>query len=237
VIANPTVAPAPAGSTKICWELLYDNDNPVPTGHEPQAYTEGDTKPNQVRFSIAGLAASRYKIKATLRTGSSCDGGDELSTRTQTFTIASSFTINILYQDDDGSTIAPGTTSPGKATEWTTISAPDIFGYTFEGWNLGEGITTEDPTDKQNDFRFKAFYDGTIVAQYTKNQYIYLDLSQTFSASGKWNNPYVYFYNGDPWVDNKGAGAKDGDKTHTHYISGHAMTKIDGTDIWYFDYG
>ena len=237
VIANPTVEPTPVLPVKICWELLYDNDNPVPAGHEAEKYTEEDTKPNQVRFSIAGLAASRYKIKATLRTGSSCDGGDELSTHTQTFTIASSFTINILYQDDDGSTIAPGTTSPGKATDWTTISAPDIFGYTFASWNLGEGITTEDPTDKQNDFRFKASYYGTIVAQYTKNQYIYLDLSQDFSASGKWNNPYVYFYNGDPWVNDKGAGAKDGDKTHTHYISGHAMTKIDGTDIWYFDYG
>ena len=236
VIANPTVEPTPVLPVKICWELLYDNDNPVPAGHEAQAYAE-EGKPNQVRFSIAGLAASRYKIKATLRTGSSCDGGDELSTRTQTFTIASSFTVNILYQDDDGNTIAPGTTSPGKATDWTTISAPDIFGYTFDGWNLGEGITTEDPTGQQNDFRFKASYYGTIVAKYEKNQYIYLDLSQTFSASGKWNNPYVYFYNGDPWVDNKGAGAKDGDKTHTHYISGHAMTKIDGTDIWYFDYG
>ena len=236
VIANPTVEPTPVLPVKICWELLYDNDNPVPAGHEPQAYAE-EGKPNQVRFSIAGLAASRYKIKATLRTGSSCDGGDELSTHTQTFTIASSFTVNILYQDGDNNNIAPGTTSPGKATDWTTISAPDIFGYTFDGWNLGEGITTADPTDKQNDFRFKASYYGTIVAQYTKNQYIYLDLSQAFSASDKWNNPYVYFYNGDPWVDNKGAGAKDGDKTHTHYISGHAMTKIDGTDIWYFDYG
>lgn len=233
VIANPTVEPTPVLPVKICWELLYDNDNPVPAGHEAQAYTEGNTKPNQVRFSIAGLAASRYKIKATLRTGSSCDGGDELSTHTQTFTIASSFTVNILYQDGDNNNIAPGTTSPGKATEWTTISAPDIFGYTFDGWKLGEGITTADPTDKQNDFRFKASYYGTIVAQYTKNQYIYLDLSQAFSASGKWNNPYVYFYNGDPWNNTNGAGATG----HSHYISGHAMTKIDGTDIWYFDYG
>lgn len=233
VIANPTVEPTPVLPVKICWELLYDNDNPVPAGHEAQAYTEGDTKPNQVRFSIAGLAASRYKIKATLRTGSSCDGGDELSTHTQTFTIASSFIVNILYQDGDNNNIAPGTTSPGKATDWTTISAPDIFGYTFDGWNLGEGITTEDPTDKQNDFRFKASYYGTIVAQYTKNQYIYLDLSQAFSTYGKWDNPYVYFYNGDPWNNTNGAGAT----VHSHYISGHAMTKIDGTDIWYFDYG
>lgn len=233
VIANPTVEPTPVLPVKICWELLYDNDNPVPAGHEAQAYTEGDTKPNQVRFSIAGLAASRYKIKATLRTGSSCDGGDELSTHTQTFTIASSFTVNILYQDGDNNNIAPGTTSPGKATDWTTISAPDIFGYTFDGWKLGEGITTEDPTDKQNDFRFKASYYGTIVAQYTKNQYIYLDLSQAFSTYGKWDNPYVYFYNGDPWNNTNGAGATK----HSHYISGHAMTKIDGTDIWYFDYG
>jgi|GEM_PF-2766242 len=232
VIANPTVEPTPVLPVKICWELLYDNDNPVPAGHEAQEYDEAG-KPNQVRFSIAGLAASRYKIKATLRTGSSCDGGTELSTFTQTFTIASSFTVTILYQDDDHNNIAPGTTSPGKATDWTTISAPDIFGYTFAGWNLGEGITTEDPTDKQNDFRFKASYYGTIVAQYTKNQYIYLDLSQTFSASGKWDNPYVYFYSADPWNNTNGAGASG----HSNYISGHAMTKIDGTDIWYFDYG
>ncbi len=233
VIANPTVEPTPVRPVKICWELLYDNDNPVPAGHEAEKYTEEDTKPNQVRFSIAGLAASRYKIKATLRTGSSCDGGTELSTFTQTFTIASSFMVTILYQDDDHNNIAPGTTSPGKATDWTTISAPDIFGYTFAGWTLGEGITAGDPTDQQNDFRFKASYYGTIVAQYTKNQYIYLDLSQAFSASGKWNNPYVYFYNGDPWNNTDGAGATG----HSHYISGHAMTKIDGTDIWYFDYG
>lgn len=233
VTANPTLDPAPALPTIICWELQYDNGSPVPE-RDPEKHTEGDTKPNQVRFSIAGLAAGSYKIKATLRAGDNCSA-TSLSVREVSFSIASGFTVTIQYKDAEGNTIATSTTSPGKATDWTAVSAPDIFGYTFSTWVLGDGITKHDDDDltKRESFRFKATFNGTLTAQYTKNKYIYLDLSQKFSSSGEWSNPYVYFYSGDPWNATYGAGASG----HANYISGHAMTQIGDSKIWYFDYG
>ena len=234
VIANPTIAPTPAGTTKICWELLYDNDNPVPAGHEAQAYTEGDTKPNQVRFSITGLAAGGYKIKATLRTGDDCSGGTLLSEREVSFTIASGYTVTIQYKDSEGNTIAPSTTSPGKATDWTSISAPTIVGYNFSTWVPGDGITLESSATTNNN-RFKATFNGTLTARYTKKRVIY------FNNTLGWSNVYVYFYSSNKyWADNYGTGAYagkyfDGYKPYSDQRHGH-MTQIEGTNIWYFDY-
>lgn len=234
VIANPTIAPTPAGTTKICWELLYDNDNPVPAGHESQAYTEGNTKPNQVRFSITGLAAGGYKIKATLRTGDDCSGGTLLSERKVSFTIASGYTVTIQYKDTEGNTIAPSTTSPGKATDWTSISAPTIVGYNFSTWVPGDGITLESSATT-NSNRFKATFNGTLTARYTKKRVIY------FNNTLGWSNVYVYFYSSNKyWADNYGTGAYagkyfDGYKPYSDQRHGH-MTQIEGTNIWYFDY-
>ncbi len=232
ITANPTIAPRPSGTTKVCWELLYDNDNPV---EEHNAVEDPDgSHPNRVKFSIAGLAAGGYKIKATLALGNTCPAtpADVLSEREVSFTIASGYTVTIQYKDASGNTIASSTTSPGKATDWTSISAPEIFGYTFSTWVPGDGITLESPATT-NSNQFKATFNGTLTAQYTKNKYIYLDLSQKFSGSGYWNNPWVYFYNGDPWDATNGTGATG----HSHYISGHAMTQIGDSKIWYFDYG
>lgn len=232
ITANPTIAPRPSGTTKICWELLYDNNNPV---EEHNAVGDPDgSHPNRVKFSIAGLAAGGYKIKATLALGSTCPAtlADVLSEREVSFTIASGYTVTIQYKDASGNTIASSTSSPGKATDWTSISAPEIFGYTFSTWVPGDGITLESPATT-NSNRFEATFNGTLTAQYTKNKYIYLDLSQKFSESGYWDLPWVYFYNGDPWNATNGAGATG----HTNYISGHAMTQIGDSKIWYFDYG
>ena len=234
VIANPTIAPTPVLPVKICWELLYDNGNSVPAGHESQAYTEGNTKPNQVRFSIAGLAAGGYKIKATLRTGDDCSGGTLLSEREVSFTIASGYTVTIQYKDTEGNTIAPSTTSPGKATDWTSISAPTIVGYNFSTWVPGDGITLESSATT-NSNRFKATFNGTLTARYTKKRVIY------FNNTLGWSNVYVYFYSSNKyWADNYGTGAYagkyfDGYKPYSDQRHGH-MTQIEGTNIWYFDY-
>lgn len=230
VIANPTVEPTPVLPVKICWELLYDNDNPVPAGHEAQAYAE-EGKPNQVRFSIAGLAAGGYKIKATLRTGTSCEGGDVLSTYEKSFTVASSFIVTIAYKDSEGNTIASSTSSPGKATEWTSVTAPDdIFGYTFSTWVLGDGITANSALTTRENFQFKATFNGTLTAQYTKNKMVFLK-----NTIG-WSAPYVYFYKeGGYWNKDKGAGCNGDACLNRNYA--RAMTNIPGTDIWYFDYG
>ena len=233
VIANPTIEPTPVLPVKICWELLYDNDNPVPAGHEAIDDHDG-SHPNRVKFSIAGLAAGGYKIKATLRTGDDCSGGTLLSKREVSFTIASGYTVTIQYKDSEGNTIAPSTTSPGKATDWASISAPTIVGYNFSTWVPGDGITLESSATT-NSNRFKATFNGTLTARYTKKRVIY------FNNTLGWSNVYVYFYSSNKyWADNYGTGAYagkyfDGYKPYSDQRHGH-MTQIEGTNIWYFDY-
>lgn len=233
VIANPTVEPTPVLPVKICWELLYDNGNSVPAGHEAIDDHDG-SHPDRVKFSIAGLAAGGYKIKATLRTGDDCSGGTLLSSFDKSFTIASGYTVTIQYKDSEGNTIAPSTTSPGKATDWTSISAPTIVGYNFSTWVPGDGITLESSATT-NSNRFKATFNGTLTARYTKKRVIY------FNNTLGWSNVYVYFYSSNKyWADNYGTGAYagkyfDGNKPYSDQRHGH-MTQIEGTNIWYFDY-
>ena len=244
VVANPTIDPTPVAPTQICWELLYDNDNPVPSGHDAEPYTEGGTKLNQVRFSIAGLAAGSYKIRATLRTGSSCDGGTLLDSYEQTFTIASDFTVTVLYKCGDA-TIKSSTTNPGKALEGTSITAPDIIGYTFSKWKAGDGVTI-DGADGNGEkatatITYTANYNGSLTAIYTKKNVIYF-----YNTLG-WSDVYVYFYSSDKyWVENHIAGQGCGTGSDKDYsVGGSAayyrgyhghMTQIAGTNIWYYDY-
>lgn len=229
VTATPTVAPTPVGSTNICWALLYDDENPVPAGHDP-VVVSGDI----VRFNLAGLAPGNYKIRAILRTGSTKCSGTLLHTCDKTITIATDFKVTVRYMCGDENIQDPIVVD-GHATSWTDIDAPDIMGYAFSTWDLGDGGITKHPDDaltKQTGFRFKATYSGTLTAIYTKKKYIYLDCSQTFGSS-TWTTPYCYIYNSSSsWDNDKGTGA-----TGTmHCIAKGAMTNIDGTDIWYFDY-
>lgn len=225
VIANPTVEPTPVLPVKICWELLYDNGNSVPAGHEAIDDHDG-SHPDRVKFSIAGLAAGGYKIKATLRTGDDCSGGTLLSSFDKSFTIASGYTVTIQYKDSEGNTIAPSTTSPGKATDWTSISAPTIVGYNFSTWVPGDGITLESSATT-NSNRFKATFNGTLTARYTKKRVIY------FNNTLGWSNVYVYFYSGEYWDGNKGTGSQTGGTyTGKH---GRMQPVSEGSKIYYFD--
>lgn len=224
VIANPTVEPTPVLPVKICWELLYDNGNSVPAGHEAIDDHDG-SHPNRVKFSIAGLAAGGYKIKATLRTGDDCSGGTLLSSFDKSFTIASGYTVTIQYKDTEGNTIAPSTTSPGKATDWTSISAPTIVGYNFSTWVPGDGITLESSATT-NSNRFKATFNGTLTAQYTKKGIIY------FKNTLGWSDVYVNFMSGDYWNTSKGSG-----NGNTYHSRNNRMTLMPGTtDVYYFEY-
>lgn len=233
VVANPTIAPNPTGDHIICWELLYDNDNPV-TGHDAIADPDGSHL-NRIKFSIAGLAAGGYKIRTTLRTGSSCAGGTLLDTRVTTFQIANAFTVTVEYKDSEGNTIAASTTSPGKALESTDITAPDLIGYTFSTWQLGEGMSTEEALTTKTDFSYKTTFNSTLTAVYTKKNVIY------FNNTLGWEDVWVYFYTSDKyWANDWGTGAWrgqyfTGDRPYFDMHRGH-MTQIEGTDIWYFDY-
>ena len=221
VFANPTIAPAPTPTTKLCWELRYSNDNPVAGDDYRAILVSGD----QVKFKLVGLAAGGYKIHVELRTGSECGAGTLLSSFDKSFTIASGYTVTIQYKDSEGNTIAPSTTSPGKATDWTSISAPTIVGYNFSTWVPGDGITLESSATTNNN-RFKATFNGTLTARYTKKRVIY------FNNTLGWSNVYVYFYSGEYWDGNKGTGAQTGGSYTGKY---GAMTQITGTDIWYYD--
>lgn len=231
ITADPTIAPTPEGTTSICWELLYDNDNPVP-GEHPAITVSG----YKVKFAINGLATGNYKIRATLHTGSgTCGSGTTLSTLSKTFTIATDFDVTVKYMCGTEE-IQPSTTVTGKATEWTSVSAPDIFGYTFTTWDLGDGGITKHGSDaltKQENFRFKATYNGTLTAVYRKRGIIY------FKKPSDWTGTKVYYYNlgsSDKWHTTEGDWKKRGIYTKDISWGAHEMTRITGTSIYYYDY-
>lgn len=230
VTATPTVSPTPEGTTTICWALLYDDENPVPSGHDPVELTD-----NKVKFNLAGLAAGNYKIRATLHTGSgTCGSGTLLSTYDKTITIATNFKVTVRYMCGDEA-IKDTIMVDALATDWTTISAPNIFGYTFTTWDLGDGGITRNTSTaltQQTNFQFKATYNGTLTAVYRKRGIIY------FKKPSDWDGTAtVYYYNigsSSKWKDS-------GDGTYglcTTDISYGAtpMTRIGSTNIYYYDY-
>lgn len=237
VIATPTISPTPEGDVTICWELLYENDNPVyPTRSAESA--GGNAK----KFSIVGLATGSYKVRATLHTGmGDCGEGATLHVCDAPFIIAGDHTINVLYKDADGNSISTSSTNPGKPLETTSITAPTITGYTFTKWKAGEGITIvgADASGEKASatISYYASFAGNLTAIYTKKKMIY------FNNTLGWSDVYIYFYNSNKYWDNTyGSGAKEdqefGDKKDKPYYEhehGH-MTRIDGTNIWYFDY-
>ena len=232
VTATPTLSPRPEGDTKICWFLLQNNNNPV----DPQpSFTPGEG--NSVSFP-APTVSGNYKVVATLRTGTSCDGGTLLDADTVIFTVAGEHTVTILYKCGDD-VIKASTTSPGKPLVGTSITAPDIIGYSFHHWVLGDGVTLASGTAGSAGsagtatISYTAIYDGHITAVYTKKRLIY------FNNTLGWSSVNVYFYkNNSYWNNDNGTGA---DQTYTFtdtpYSEGKhgAMTQIEGTNIWYFD--
>lgn len=214
VTATAIVTPTPAGTTTICWELLYTNDNPV-ENHAPSPENG-----NSVQFNISDLVAGTYKIKATLRMGNGCEG-EEISSSEQTFLISSSHTITIKYICD-GKEIQSKTTIEANVSSTTTTTAPDIVGYTFSNWEAGDGVTITATNGKE--VTFNAFYDGYLTAKYTKNS----NIIYFYNTLG-WENVYVYFYSGDYWDNNKGTGTTSGG-TYKGYLP---MVRIGESNIWY----
>ena len=229
VTATATVTPTPAGTTTICWELLYTNNNPV-ENHAPTPETG-----NSVQFNISDLATGTYKIKATLRKGNGC-GGDEISSSEQQFLISSSHTITIKYICD-GKEIQSKTTIEANVSSTTTTKAPDIVGYTFSNWEAGDGVTITGTNGKE--VTFTAIFDGYLTAKYTKNSSIIY-----FYNTLGWENVYVYFYNDangyNYWTDNYGTGAHQNkdfgswDRKPFWEMEHGQMQQIEGTNIWYF---
>ncbi len=238
VKANPVIDPTPVGTVKVCWELLYDNEDPV-TGHDAIADAEGG-KPRQVKFNLGGLAAGNYRIRAKLYLGSSC-GGTLLNTFDKTVTVTNNFTVTVFYKCGDV-TIKSSTEVDALPITAKSITAPDITGYTFHHWVLGDGVTCTSGTAGDADtpgtatISYTAIFDGSLTAVYTRKRMIYF-----YNTLG-WSTVNVYFYkNSSYWEDTgekRGSGA---DPTYTWtdtpYSEGKhgTMTRIDGTNIYYFD--
>lgn len=233
VTVTATIEPAPAGETTICWRVLYSNDNPL----DPQpTFTPAEAQGKSVSFK-APEASGSYKVEATLREGNSC-GGEEIHTFTAPFQVAGDHTVTVQYKCGN-TTIKASTSATGKPLEWTAITAPEIVGYSFLKWVEGDGITIEGATNGEKadaTINFKAIYDGKLTAVYSKKNMIY------FNNTLGWSDVWVYFYNSNEyWSDTYGSGAQqnqafnEGHKPYWEQEHGH-MTRIEGTNIWYFDY-
>ena len=233
VSVKATVEPTPVGSTTICWRVLYSNDNPL----DPQpTFTPADAQGNSVSF-IAPEASGSYKVEATLRKGTSCDG-EEIHTFTAPFQVAGDHTVTVQYKCGNTTIKAP-TSVAGKPLDWTEITAPEIVGYSFLKWVEGDGITIEGATNGEKadaTINFTAIYDGQLTAIYTQKQMIY------FNNTLGWSDVWVYFYNSNEyWSDTYGSGAQqtqafNGDHKPYWEQEHGKMTRIEGTNIWYFDY-
>ncbi len=224
---TPTISPTPAGTTIICWEVQY-----AATGN-PLSPQPGMTwSAGKLTFD-APAASGLYKIVATLKTGDDCDGGTTLSSSFVNFQVAGSHTVTVAYKYS-GTDIAASTSVTGRPLDWSDpITAPDIFGYTFDHWTAGDGITLSE--DGESDFGedesssatiyIKAIYDGTLTANYTPKSLIY------FKNTLGWSSVYVNFYGEDGYWDDKGSGNKSVTNRNK------AMSRIGETDVWYYDYG
>ena len=231
VSATANISPSPTGTTIICWRVLHDNDTPL----DPQpTFTPATGTGSSISFP-AMATSGNYKLEATLRTGEACGGGTLLSTHTQNFNVAGSHDVTILYKHGDV-VIKTATVQSIAAYEATAIEAPDIVGFNFSSWTLGEGITKQSGNLDDANITVTAIYTSTITANYTPKRMIY------FKNTLGWSGVNVYFYrNNKYWGygsnDGKGTGSSTTwtkDAT-TPFISGAAMTQIEGTDIWYYD--
>ncbi len=223
--ATATISPTPTGTTTICWRILHSNGNPL----EEQPTFDPETGA-AVSFTTSATSGS-YLIEARLRLGSGCSG-TVLDSVTAAFQVAGDHNVTVQYKDASGNTIKASETVTGRPLAWSDdITAPDIFGYTFAHWDAGDGVTIKngdlDPVTTSTDatIKIKAIYDGRLTAVYNQKSIIY------FKNTLEWGSVYVNFYGENGYWDDKGSGNKT--------VAGRnkEMTQIDGTDIWYFDYG
>ena len=133
------------------------------------------------------------------------------------------FTVTV----DNGSTIKRD--SVGVISH-PTITAVVPSGKVFDRWVTTGSAVVAAPYSATTTLTGASDNQSTITATFKDLPKIYIDLE----AATDWrpSNMYVYFYKGDCWNATHGASATDAD-----LIVGQCeMTKIDGTNIWYYPY-
>ena len=218
------------GPYVICWKLI-DNSGTV-----MDLFPFTPEENNSVSFSVDGLTSGIYTVRASIY-DTDCDTGEEWSRYDAKFTIVSGYKVTVKYFCGDNVIQAPSV-APGHASTPEEITAPEIGGYKFVNWELGDGIFSESDLNSQT-ISYTAIYDGYLTAKYEKRKLIFLDLS-TLKTKTNWTAPHIYLYKGAKnentggyWNDQTGAGGAKGG----NYITHAAMTKVPNTEnIWYFDY-
>lgn len=236
---TPKVDPTPEGTNSICWKLLYNNGNlytPQPNFNPANPGGVG----NKVTFN-APNTSGMYLVAAVLRTGTDCNGGTKLDSVTYPFQVAGDHTVTVQYKCGDV-TLQGSTSVSARLLDWSGDITPDeIFGYTFEKWVAGDGVSmtinggettinTGGETsgkDGTHAVQIKAIYDGKLIAQYTKKNIIY------FKNTLAWSEVYVNLYPYAWWNSSKGAG----NNTLADDKKNKKMTQLGETDIWYYEYG
>ena len=231
ITVTPTIDPMPAGTTEICWKLLYNNETEF--SEQPAFNSAGG---NAQSFT-APVASGTYKVKAQLHTGEgACGTGTLLSERVVSFVVASAHSVTIQYKCGDV-TVKSSTVVEAKPLDWSEEITPDeIFGYSFEKWVAGDGVTMTidggettivtggETTGKATSHavQIKAIYDGKLIAKYTKKNIIY------FKNTLGWTNVYYH----DSYWDNGKGGAGNKGQSHIN----QAMSLVPGTtDIYYWE--
>lgn len=234
VVATPTLSPVPEGNVTVCWYLLQDNGNPV----DPQpAFTPTGTN-NAVQFMVPEISGV-YKVRATVETGTNCGSGTLLNADTVNLVVAGDHLVTVRYMHGSYAIKSATQVSVG-AMDSVSIEAPELTGYTFNCWKLGEGVfsnkavnPTQDTVVGVNPLKVVATYESVLTACYTPKRMIY------FNNTLGWNSVTVYFYKNDSyWNNTNGTGANQtygfSDTPYSEGLHG-AMTNIEGTTIWYFD--
>ena len=226
----------------VCWKLLYSNGREVEgTQEDPDKYkaTVVEGEGDKVKFSIAGLAIGNYIIRASLRTGGDCNSGEEISRFDKQFSIVANRIVTVNYTCD-GREIMASTKQDAHVINATSITAPNLVGYTFKEWVAGDGVIISTADKTSENIEFTAYYDGYLTATYTKDE----NIIYFYNTLG-WQNVYVYFYSGFKidgnevgyWNDEKGTGSQPKTNDNDWYggsYKGYAqMEQIAGTDIWY----
>ena len=233
---TPFVDPKPAGTNSICWKLLYNNGNlytPQPSFKNPREIA------NKVTFT-APNTSGMYLVAAVLRTGTDCNGGTKLDSVTYPFQVAGDHTVTVQYKCGDV-TLQGSTSVSARPLDWSEYITPDeIFGYSFEKWVAGDGVTmtidggettinTGGETtgkDGTHAVQIKAIYDGKLIAKYTKKNIIY------FKNTLGWSEVYVNIMRDSYWNGLNGSGNQN-----NYYSRNQRMTLLEGTDdIYYLEY-
>lgn len=236
VNVTAVISPEPTGTTTVCWRILYDNGSAL----DPQpTFTPATRQGTEVSF-IAPNASGMYKAEAVLHLGSGC-GGSDISTYEANFQVAGSHNVTVAYKQGS-TTIKASTIVTGRPLDWSDpITAPEIFGYTFDHWTAGDGITlsangsTPVGSDESsaNPIYITAIYNGTLTANYTPKNIVY------FKDNLGWTDPedadahiYVNLLQSDYWNNDRGSGNYNRPNRNLQ------MDRVPGTtDIFYYDYG